>query len=212
MNKKYVNQIIRKLKCSKKRREEIKRQLLSEMEGSSQDVLQNVMQNLGSPAEIAEAFNESFSEEEKKAYKKEKWIKIAVSILLIIIVVAGIIWWMLPKQSWLKDSKIFEEDKVAAQAELVVKYFDADDYEALKDISDDNMKTFFDTQDLKSDKALIAENWGEQESIGNVYMLEMTQRGRKSAVVQMHVQYENANVMYTIFFNRDMELEGLWMQ
>lgn len=208
MNKKYINQIIRKLKCSKKRREEIKRQLLSEMEESSQDA----MQNLGNPAEIAAEFNESFSEEEKKAYKKEKWIKIAVLILLIIIVAAGIIWWMLPKQSWLKDSKIFEEDKVADQAELVVEYFDADDYEALKAISDDNMKTFFDTQDLKSDKALIAENWGEQESIGNVYMLEMTQRGRKSAVVQMHVQYENVTVMYTIFFNRDMELEGLWMQ
>lgn len=208
MNKKYINQIIRKLKCSKKRREEIKRQLLSEMEESSQDA----MQNLGNPAEIAAEFNESFSEEEKKAYKKEKWIKIAVLILLIIIVAAGIIWWMLPKQSWLKDSKIFEEDKVADQAELVVEYFDEDDYEALKAISDDNMKTFFDTQDLKSDKALIAENWGEQESIGNVYMLEMTQRGRKSAVVQMHVQYENASVMYTIFFNRDMELEGLWMQ
>lgn len=208
MNKKYINKIIRKLKCSKKRREEIKRQLLSEMEESSRDG----MQNPENPAEIAAAFNESFSEEEKKVYKKEKWIKIAALILLIIIVAAGIIWWMLPKQNWLKDSKIFEEDKVAAQAELVVEYFDADDYEALKVISDDNMKTFFDTQDLKSDKTLIAENWGEQESIGNVYMLEMTQRGRKSAVVQMHVQYENVTVMYTIFFNRDMELEGLWMQ
>ena len=38
---------------------------------------------------------------------------------------------------------------------------------------------------------------------------KLTQKGKNSAVVQMHVQYENVNVMYTIFFNREMELEGL---
>lgn len=53
---------------------------------------------------------------------------------------------------------------------------------------------------------------GEQKSIGNVYMVELTSRGRKSAVVQMHVEYEKVNVMYTIYLNEHMELEGLWMQ
>lgn len=208
MSKKYVNRIIRKLKCSKKRREEIKRQLISEIDERSQDEALN----LGNPTEIAEEFNNSFSEEEKKKYKKEKWMKIVGTILVLLILAAGIIWWMIPKQIWLEDSKVFDKDAVERQAEIVVEYFSNDDYEALRELSDESMKAFLDTHDLKSSKALIGEEWGEQESIGKVYMIEVTQRGRKSAVVQMHVQYENATVMYTISFNRDMEMEGFWMK
>lgn len=208
MNKKYINQIIRKLKCSKKRREEIKRQLISEMD----EGLKDSVQSPGNPAEIVEEFNNSFSEEEKKAYKKEKWMKIVGLVLVLFIVLAGIIWWIIPKQIWLEDSKVFDVNAVEAQAEAVVDYFGKDDYESLKEISDDKMREFLNTHDLESDKVLIGEDWGEQESVGKVYMVELTQRGRKSAVVQMHVQYENANVLYTISFNRDMELQGFWMQ
>lgn len=208
MNKKYINQIIRKLKCSKKRREEIKRQLISEMD----EGLKDSVQSPGNPVEIAEEFNNSFSEEEKKVYKKEKWMKIVGLVLVLFIVLAGIIWWIIPKQIWLEDSKVFDVNAVEAQAEAVVDYFGKDDYESLKEISDDKMREFLNTHDLESDKALIGEDWGEQESVGKVYMVELTQRGRKSAVVQMHVQYENANVLYTISFNRDMELQGFWMQ
>ena len=208
MNKKYINQIIRKLKCSKKRREEIKRQLISEMD----EGLKDSVQSPGNPVEIAEEFNNSFSEEEKKVYKKEKWMKIVGLVLVLFIVLAGIIWWIIPKQIWLEDSKVFDVNAVEAQAEAVVDYFGKDDYESLKEISDDKMREFLNTHDLESDKVLIGEDWGEQESVGKVYMVELTQRGRKSAVVQMHVQYENANVLYTISFNRDMELQGFWIQ
>ena len=208
MNRKYINQIIRRLKCSRKRREEIKRQLLSEVD----EERENSTQALENALEIAKEFNNSFSEEEKKAYKKEKLLKIAGLVLVLLILVAGLIWWMIPKQIWLEDSKVFDVNVVEAQAEAVVDYFGKDDYESLKEISDDKMREFLNTHDLESDKVLIGEDWGEQESVGKVYMVELTQRGRKSAVVQMHVQYENANVLYTISFNRDMELQGFWMQ
>ena len=208
MNRKYINQIIRRLKCSRKRREEIKRQLLSEVD----EERENSTQALENALEIAEEFNNSFSEEEKKAYKKEKLLKIAGLVLVLLILVAGLIWWMIPKKIWLEDSKVFDVNVVEAQAEAVVDYFGKDDYESLKEISDDKMREFLNTHDLESDKVLIGEDWGEQESVGKVYMVELTQRGRKSAVVQMHVQYENANVLYTISFNRDMELQGFWMQ
>lgn len=210
MNKRYINQIIRKLKCSKKRRDEIKKQLLSEME--SCEGPQDAINRMGNPDEIAEEFNSSFSEEEKKAYKKEKRMKIFGSILLILVVIGGIIFWALPKQIWIEDSKIFEKDIVMEQAEIVVEHLDADDYDALREMSDEKMKEFLTTHDLQSDKELLGTDWGEQESIGNVYIVELTQYGRKSAVVQMHVQYENQNVMYTIYFNTNMELEGLWMR
>ena len=208
MNRKYINQIVRRLKCSRKRREEIKRQLLSEVD----EERENSTQALENALEIAEEFNNSFSEEEKKAYKKEKLLKIAGMVLVLLILVAGLIWWMIPKQIWLEDSKVFDVNVVEAQSKTVLDCFDRDDYETLKEMSDDKMREFLNNHDLKSDKPLIAEDWGKREEIGKVYMVELTQKGRKSAVVQMHVQYEHANVMYTISFNRDMELQGFWMQ
>ena len=208
MNRKYINQIVRRLKCSRKRREEIKRQLLSEVD----EERENSTQALENALEIAEEFNNSFSEEEKKAYKKEKLLKIAGMVLVLLILVAGLIWWIIPKQIWLEDSKVFDVNVVEAQSKTVLDCFDRDDYETLKEMSDDKMREFLNNHDLKSDKPLIAEDWGKREEIGKVYMVELTQKGRKSAVVQIHVQYEHANVMYTISFNRDMELQGFWMQ
>ena len=208
MNKKYIYQIIKKLKCSGKKRREIKRQMLSEMEESISDG----SYGMGNPVEIAEEFNQSFSAEEKKAYKREKRLKVAGIIALLLFVAAGILWWMLPKQIWLEDSKVFDKTKVLEQAEVVIDYLDEDNYIALQRLSDDKMSELLKTDGLEQAKKIIGEMWGAQKSVGNVYMVELTSRGKKSAIVQMHVEYEKVNVMYTIYFNEQMELEGLWMQ
>ena len=208
MNKKYISHIIKKLKCSGKKRREIRLQMLSEMEESSLDG----SYGMGNPAEIVEEFNQSFSEEEKKAYKREKCLKLAGAIVLILFIVAVFLWWMLPKQIWLEDSRVFDKAKVQEQAEIIIRYLDEDNYTALQQLSDDKMSGLLKTDGLEKAKKIIGETWGEQKSIGNVYMVELTSRGRKSAVVQMHVEYEKVNVMYTIYLNEHMELEGLWMQ
>lgn len=208
MNKKYIYQIIRKLKCSGKKRREIKHQMISEMEES----ISEGSYGMGDPVEIAEEFNRNFSEEEKRAYRRERRLKIAAVIVLILLVAASILWWMLPKQIWLEDSKIFDKTKVQEQAEIVIGYLDDDNYLALQQLSDDKMSTLLENDDLKKAKTIIGETWGAQKSMGNVYMVELTHRGKKSAIVQMHMEYEKVNVMYTIYFNEHMELEGLWMQ
>ena len=214
MNKKYINQIVRKLKCSKKKREEIKKQLLSDFSAEFENVEreQEIISRMGNSEEIAEEFNNSFSEEEKNKYKKEKWKKRIGIIVSIFVVISGVIWWLLPKQIWIERSKIYDKEEVLRQAEIVVEYLNADDYEALKVISDEKMKEIMDGKELMDVKAQIGTDWGEQQSVGNVYAVELTQMGRKSAVVQMHVVYENESVMYTIYFNQNMKLEGLWMQ
>ena len=214
MNKKYINQIVRKLKCSKKKREEIKKQLLSDFSAEFENVEreQEIISRMGNSEEIAEEFNNSFSEEEKKKYKKEKWKKRIGIIVSIFVVISGVIWWLLPKQIWIERSKIYDKEEVLRQAEIVVEYLNADDYEALKVISDEKMKEIMDGKELMDVKAQIGTDWGEQQSVGNVYAVELTQMGRKSAVGQMHVVYENESVMYTIYFNQNMKLEGLWMQ
>ena len=98
------------------------------------------------------------------------------------------------------------------QAELVVQYLDTDNQEALLVISDETMKKLLEKTNLEEIKAQIGTDWGDRKSVGNVYTVELTQMGKRSAVVQMHVAYENESVMYTISFNQEMEMTGLWLQ
>ena len=112
----------------------------------------------------------------------------AAVIALILLVAAGILWWMLPKQIWLEDSKVFDKAKVQEQAEVVIDYLDEDNYTALQQLSDDKMSVLLENDDLKKAKTIIGETWGAQKSVGNVYMVELTRRGKKSAIVQMHVE------------------------
>lgn len=214
MGKRYVNQIVRRLKCSGKKRKEIKKQLIadvaSEIENGASE--KEVLKRMGKPAGIAKEFNESFSEEEKKKYKREKLLRVIGIIILIIVIVIGIIWWMLPKQIWIEDSSIFEKERVLEQSKIVVEFLEQDDYVALQQFSDDTMAALLEENDIISAKKQIGSDWGERKSVGNVYIVEITQMGIKSAVVQMHVIYEYESVMYTIIFNTDMELTGFWMQ
>lgn len=107
-NKRYINQIVRKLKCSGKRRKEIKKQLISDFTAGIEngENAQDVLERMGRPVEIAEEFNSSFSQEEKRAYKREKWIKVIGIIISTIVIIVGFIWWTLPKQIWIEESKI----------------------------------------------------------------------------------------------------------
>lgn len=210
----YINQIIGKLKCSRKKRNEIKKQLLSEFTSGLEDgkTVQEIIDQIGLPNEVADEFNNSFSDSEFKKHRNETLLTVLIVIVLIVAAIVGFVWWSLPKQIWIEDSRIFDKETVMSKTELVVDYLDKDDYDALKELCDEKMKAELEEKDLRDGKALIGPDWGARQSVGNTYIVELTQSGKKSAVVQMHVAYENESVMYTIYFNRDMELEGLWMQ
>lgn len=212
MNKRYINQIVKRLQCSKSKRNEIKGRLtadfLSELE--SGENAQEIMRRMGTPREIAEEFNLSFSEEEKKKYKKEKWKKIICIILVIVLVIGSLIYWALPKTYDIEKSRFFQKDVLLEEAEEIIDILDEKDYEALESRADKTMKSLMENGSVKN--LLQGYDWGERESFGDTYVVEMHQFWIKNAVVQIETQYEEASIVYTISFNRDMELAGLWLQ
>ncbi|MCF2641866.1 MAG: DUF3887 domain-containing protein [Lachnospiraceae bacterium] len=58
----------------------------------------------------------------------------------------------------------------------------------------------------------VGSDWGEIQSFGDFYMSEIRQRGQRYAVVQVAVMYENVEVTYTITFDENMKLAGLYMK
>lgn len=214
MNKKYIRQIMNKLTCSKAKRKEIKKQITSEfmVEIENGETSEAVMQRMGTPDEMAEEFNSSFSVEEKKRYKKEKWIK-RLSIIIAIIVIVGIaVYWVLPKIYAIEDSKRFKKEDVQKQAEKVLDLFNAEDYQALQECSTDEVKGIMNQEELSKVKSYFGSDWGEFQTMGNVYIEEISQKGKHWAAVQMNASYDHANVTFTFAFNEDLKLEGFWVK
>lgn len=214
MKEKYIKQIMKLLTCSKKRKEEIKQQLVSDIDAAvtSGEKEEDVIKRMGTAKKIADAFNQSFSPEEVKAYKKELRKRRVLDIVLVMLVIAFGLWWMMPKNKVLEDSDRFQTATVEAQAKEVVQMLDNGDYDGLRKMAVDKLAPMINEEEMEHARDNLAEDWGKLLNYGSIYMVESVQRGHHSAVVQMSISYENASVTYTISFDKNMKLNGLWMK
>lgn len=214
MKEKYIKQIMKLLTCSKKRKEEIKQQLVSDIDAAvtSGEKEEDVIKRMGTAKKIADAFNQSFSPEEVKAYKKELRKRRVLDIVLVMLVIAFGLWWMMPKNKVLEDSDRFQTATVEAQAKEVVQMLDNGDYDGLRKMAVDKLAPMINEEEVEHARDNLAEDWGKLLNYGSIYMVESVQRGQHSAVVQMSISYENASVTYTISFDKNMKLNGLWMK
>lgn len=211
---KYVNTIIRKVKCSKSRRLEIRQQLLSDIEGAREngESLENIIQRMGSAAEVAKEFNQNMPDGERKAYTRNKILKIVITVAVIIVAAVCMIYRMLPKGAELGTSGIFEQNAVEEQAKRVVEELDENDFDTLLEASDEAMQQVLTPEVIENARASISDDWGDFRSYGQMYMSELKQNGKLFAATQMTVAYENVSVTYTILFDEDMKLAGLYMK
>lgn len=214
MKEKYIKKIGQQLACSKKRREEIKKELTADIDAAiaAGEKEEDIIARMGKTEEIAKGFNQSFSEEETRMFRKERRRRRLLDILIVIVIIAALFWWMIPKNTWLKDSKRFDEAAVQKQAEEVIRLLDAEDYDGLRVIADSKLAGLINKDEMDTVKENLAEDWGEFQNYGSTYLIESTQRGKHSAVAQMTVAYENTSVTYTISFNEELKLTGLYLK
>lgn len=211
---KYVKQITRKIQCTGKRRMEIQKQLLSDIESAIEngETPENVMERMGTAENVAEEFNQNLSYEEKTSYKKARRRKIWMAVVLAAVLLGLLIYWFVPKTAQMGESGFFNEQEVSEMTNKVIDALDDDNYEELKEYFSEELKEVLDVAALEEAKASISKNWGSRISIGNIYMQEMRRSRIYMAIVQVSVAYENVTVIYTFSFNEDMELVGLYMR
>lgn len=211
---KYAKQVARHLKCSGKRKQEIRRQIASEIQAAMEEggFLEQVLQGMGEPRALAAEFNESFSEREKKAAKRAKLWKILGAVFAVLVLLVSLIWWALPKSKYLSDSRTFSEEQVQERAELILELFNQGDYETMQSYMVGPLQEITTEEILEQNKQYIGADWGKMITIGNSYRLELSQFGRKYAVVQMTVSYENTSAVFTMSFDKDLRLAGFYMQ
>lgn len=210
----YVKKITGRLKCSGEKRKEIRQQLLSDVSTALEngETLAQIMVRMGAPASVAAEFNENMPPAEIKKYKRTKTIKTSGLIVLILALLAFGIYWVLPKGTELEKGGIFKERMVKAQMQNVIEWVGSEDYEQLKKISIPLLKPTFENDSFSQAKASISEDWGAQKTYGKFYMTQLRQMGKNYAVGQVTVTYENTSVTYTLTFDRELKLAGIYIK
>ena len=212
--KKYVNAIVRKIKCDGKKKKEIKKQLLTDIHVRMKqgEQLEEIISQMGAVKEIADSFNENISLEEQKRYVRNKVMKIAISIIAVLIFLISFVYWMFPKSFDIEQSKYFDKDQVETAMKETIELLDAGDYVALQESVTPKMQTLLNAETMDDVKGMLSDDWGERKMFGAVYMVELIQGSGHFAVGEITVTYENVSVTYRLTYDEDMRLSGIYVR
>lgn len=209
---KYVKKIVRNLKCTGAKKKEIGDSLLSDIaaRGEQGEPMEQIMESMGSPEEIAEAFSQNLSDADRKAYKRRRIGMTIGQIVAVLVFLSVLAWWMIPKPAALGDD--LSQEAVTASVEKVVVMLNQNDFDGLQELAVDELKSKLTQETMDEVRKGISEDWGEMQSIGKVYMQGLKQKGKVMVVTQVDAVYENVSVVYTISFDEDLRLGGLYMR
>ena len=209
---KYVKKIVRNLKCTGAKKKEIGDSLLSDIAARREqgEAMEQIMESMGSPEEIAEAFSQNLSDADRKAYKRRRIGMTIGQIVAALVFLSVLAWWMIPKPAALGDD--LSQEAVTASVENVIVMLNQNDFDGLQELAVDELKSKLTQETLDEVRKSISEDWGEMQSIGKVYMQGVKQKGKVIVVTQVDAVYENVSVVYTISFDEDLRLGGLYMR
>lgn len=212
--KQYVCEIARKIKCTDKRKKEIKKQLLTdiEMRVKQGEKLEEIISQMGTAEEIAAGFNEEISIGEQKRYGRNKVLKIVVPIVTVLILLGALFYWAFPRTVDIGQSAYFDRQRVEDAMKETVELLDAEDYAALQESAVPKMQPLLNAETRASIREALGGDWGEREQFGTVYLAELVQAGKHMAVGEMTVTYENVSVTYRLTYDEEMRFAGIYVR
>ena len=212
--KKYVNAIARKIKCNVKKKKEIKKQLLLDidMRMKQGEQLEDIISQMGTVKEIADSFNENISLEEQKRYVRNKVMKIVIPIIVMLVFLILFVYWIFPKSYDIEQSKYFNKEQVETAMKETIELLDAGDYIALQERVTPQMQTLLNAETMDDVKGMLSDDWGERKLFGTVYMAGLVQGNRHFAIGEITVTYENVSATYRLTYDEDMRLSGIYVR
>lgn len=212
--KKYLRAINRKLRCSAAKKKEIVKQLRADIDAALEkgEPLAHILDEIGTPDAVAAEFNADMTEKEKKRGRYERCAKCIGAVVIVLCLAAAVLWWLLPKAGRIAENNRFSEQAVIEKAKQVIACLDADDYDSLRTFLRDDAAEVLTQEVLAEAKQYIAEDFGTFIAWGNAYVSEVTQYGQHVAVTEISASYEKTGVTYTLIFDEEMQVTGLYMR
>jgi len=108
----------------------------------------------------------------------------------------------------------FDKDEVGSAAEEIVGLASAGDYDSIILALRDDLKSSITADQLKEGWASIYEKAGAFDSITKTVFSSTKDQtsGEEYAKVQVMAKHENANLVYTLSFDKDLALVGLYLK
>ena len=145
--------------------------------------------------------------------KKKIIILITVILVAVMVGLSLIVSFMMPKTIPIEESTIFNADEVEVKCIAVVFALNMEDYDALQnDYADETMKEFLTKEQMDAAKDELDVDWTGNVSFGDATIVEVSQMGKTYATTQLPVAYDDKTVLYTLTFDTDYKLAGLYMK
>ena len=108
----------------------------------------------------------------------------------------------------------FDSEEVGTAAEEIVGLATMGDFESIIGYMRDDLKDSITADQLKEGWASIYEKAGAFDSITKTVFSSTKDQttGEEYAVVQVMAKHENANLIYTLSFDKDLALVGLYLK
>ncbi|MFA9464431.1 MAG: DUF3887 domain-containing protein [Velocimicrobium sp.] len=131
--------------------------------------------------------------------------------LILILTIIGV---LLSGCSSTKLMDSFDKDTVEASAKQTVEYLNSEDYDSVVAMFNDDLKEQLTSADLKSGADSTFKDPGAFKEYKSVTAIGKKIKGtdEDAAVAVVVAQYENQKVIYTISFNTDMKIIGIFMK
>lgn len=151
-------------------------------------------------------------EEEKKENSRNRTGVILLVIVAAICCVAAFAWWLFPKASTVGTSGIYTKEVLEEQALRMVSLLDQNDFDALRADATEEMQSVLTQAQIDQIRDQLSDDWGESVSVEVYTVQEIKQQGKSYAAAQVLAAYENVTILYTISFDQEMRLAGIYMK
>lgn len=105
----------------------------------------------------------------------------------------------------------YDEDELKASAEVVINLLNQRDSVGLNEMMTEDMKAGL-TEEVQAQIFAFLDKSGTMKEISSMGVSGSEENGITFAVVIAKVAYENRDITYTIGFDPDMKLAGLYLQ
>lgn len=145
--------------------------------------------------------------EEKKVVSKN----VIVIAVIIAIVIAALLTVMLMNKPRMRDfgtSGKFTEEQLIKESEEIAVLMEEEDYTAILDRSNEDLKKDLASMDWDSAKSTIGDEWGSYQEMTVAEMVEIRSKGVDYAQITVTARYEQVSVDYLLTIGEDGLLAG----
>lgn len=152
------------------------------------------------------------------AVRKKGKCVIALSVALLICAVTFVIVRIDDNKKYDYESTsevadVYASPEIEKRTVEVIELVSNNDYQKLSDeYAVEEMKEFLNDEYMLEAKKMISDDWGELQNIGTMYSVEVTQNNVNYTVVQVNATYEKLSIAYTITYDEELKLVGIYFR